>query len=97
MSDLIRVYGMKCSQNGICRKCGISRDRGGHSQCDRWPTGMMNRGFHYVANSEETTVAELVRLAAAIAEGDENTHVRFELRIRQVDAPPACKRESEAE
>jgi hypothetical protein len=85
MSDFIRVYGMKMSHIGTCAKCAKSREKGNHSQCDRWPgINSMRFGFHYVANSKETTLAELKRVVEAICAGDsDQTPVQFEIRIRQ--------------
>lgn len=90
MSYFIRMFGCKMSHNGICRKCKKPRIEGNHKNCDRWPGSMsMSRGFHYVANSEETTLAELKRVVAAICGGDaDNTPVQFELRIRQTAPAP---------
>lgn len=86
MSDLIRMYGMKCSHNGTCRKCGLPRDKGNHKPCDRWPSNGMRRGFRYVANSKETTLAELRNVVEQIVNGDSlDTPVQFEIRIRQRD------------
>lgn len=84
MSDFIRMYGMKMSHNGTCRKCGGRRDKGNHNKCDRWPSGMSSRrGFHYVSNSVESTLADLKSVVAAISQGDsDDTPVQFELRIR---------------
>lgn len=86
MSDLIRVYGMTCSHGGTCRKCGLPRAGGGarHDKCDRWPgNSSMNRGFRYIANSQETTIGELKRTVAALSAGEsDDTPIRFDLRIR---------------
>jgi hypothetical protein len=86
MSSLIRMLGMKMSHNGTCRKCGQPRDKGNHSKCDRWPCGNgIGKGFHYVANSKETNLAEFKKMIALIAKGDaDDTPVQFEIRIRQV-------------
>lgn len=85
MSDFIRMYGMKMSHNGACNKCGLQRDKGNHSKCDRWPVSHgCAKGFSYVANSHETTIAELKAIIAAICAGDDDkTPVRFEIKILQ--------------
>lgn len=86
MSDLIRMYGMNVSHNGTCRKCGQPRDKGNHSKCDHWPCGNgCAVGFHYVANSQETTISEFKKITELIAKGeDDDTPVQFEIRIHQV-------------
>jgi hypothetical protein len=90
MSDFIRMMGLKMSHNGTCNKCGKPRDRANHSKCDRWPAGNgISRGFHYVANSQETSLAELKNIIAAICAGDDDrTPVRFDIRIMQTANVP---------
>lgn len=77
---------MKMSHNGTCRKCGIRRDKGNHKGCDRWPSMMSHRaGFHYVANSKETTIAELKNIVNIITDREsDDTPLQFEIRVRQV-------------
>lgn len=86
MSDLIRMYGMKASQGGVCRKCGLERGNGNHTKCDRWPSMMsMNAGFHHIGNSHQTTLGELKKLVALICMGDDDdTPVQYDIRIRQI-------------
>ena len=87
MSDLIRMYGMKLSHNGTCRKCGVRRDKGNHSKCDRWPSGGFSSiaGFHYTANSKESNLDEFKKITDLIARGDDpETPVQFEIRVRQI-------------
>ena len=79
MSDLIRMYGMKMSHNGTCRKCGEPRDKGNHSGCCRWPSGISTKnhaGFHYVANSVETNLAEFKKISDLILQGDSPRYTR---------------------
>jgi hypothetical protein len=85
MSDLIRMMGMKISHNGTCNKCGNKRDIGSHSKCDRWPTMYGSpKGFSYVSNSKESTLADLKTIVEAICAGDaDETPIRFELKVIQ--------------
>jgi hypothetical protein len=86
MSDLVWMYGMKMSQSGICRKCGVDRGKGNHKKCDRWPSMISSKaGFQYNANSVETTIAELKKIVELIVAGEpEDTPVQFEIRIRGI-------------
>jgi hypothetical protein len=86
MSDFIRALGMKLSHGGKCRKCGRLRSEGSHQKCNRWPVKHgCAVGFHYEANSEETTIEELNRVVSALSYGeDPSTPVRFSLNIMQV-------------
>ena len=88
MSDFIRMYGLVMSHNGTCNKCGIKRDKGNHSKCDRWPVRYgTGKGFHYTSNSQESTLADLKSIVQAICAGDDDrTPVRFEIRIMQTRA-----------
>lgn len=85
MSDFIRMLGMKMSRKGTCNKCGDPRDKGNHSKCDRWPIANgCSKGFSYVSNSKESTLADLKSIVAAICAGDtDETPVRFEIKILQ--------------
>ena len=88
MSDFIRMLGMKIAHNGICNKCGLRRDKANHQKCDRWPMRYgSSKGFKYVSNSKESTLADLKDITAAICSGDDDaTPVRFELKIMQTRA-----------
>lgn len=101
MSDFIRAYGMKMSHNGTCRKCKKSRDKGNHTECDRWPGGFgmtTPKGIHYTANSVETTLAELKKFVAAVCAGDaDDTPVQFEIRVREVFPPKVKKQKKGAQ
>lgn len=90
MSDFIRMMGLKMSHNGSCNKCGLPRDKANHKKCDRWPSYYgSSKGFHYVANSKETNLAELKKIVEAICAGDnDKTPVRFEIRIIQTANVP---------
>lgn len=45
------------------------------------------KGFHYVSNSKESTLADLKSIVAAICAGDDDgTPVRFEIKILQTRA-----------
>lgn len=85
MSDLIRMYGMKMSRKGACNKCSEPRDKGNHSKCDRWPVGNgISKGFSYVSNSKESTLADLKSIVETICAGDlDEMPVRFEIKIMQ--------------
>lgn len=88
MSDFIRMIGMKLSRKGTCNKCGEQRDKANHSKCDRWPVSHgCSKGFSYVSNSRESTLADLKSIVAAICGGDDDaTPVRFEIKILQTRA-----------
>lgn len=85
MSDFIRMMGLKMSHNGTCNKCGVPRDKANHSKCDRWPSSHgLGKGFHYVSNSKESTLQDLMSIVKAICAGDDTrTPVRFDLRVMQ--------------
>jgi hypothetical protein len=85
MSDFIRMYGLKMSHKGVCNKCGDPTDKGNHRKCYRWPVSHgCAKGFTYVANARETSLAELKAIVAAICAGDDDeTPVRFEIKIMQ--------------
>lgn len=96
MSDFIRMLGLGMSRSGTCNKCGLERNKANHSKCDRWPMSYgSSKGFRYVSNSKESTLADLKGIVAAICAGDaDETPVRFELKIIQtgnVEAPPEPK------
>lgn len=94
MSDVIRAYGMKMSHNGTCRKCGEPTNKSSHEKCYRWPVQYgIGKGFHYVANTRETTVQELMDIVKLIVAGESvDQPIRFDLRIMAVsDTPPVAK------
>ena len=96
MSAFLRMFSMKMSHNGTCRKCNTPRDKGRHTNCDRWPSGYgmkTPKGIHYTANSQETTVAELKKFVSMLVAGeDDDTPIQFEIRARAV-FPPKIKKQ----
>lgn len=84
-SGLIRMLGLKMSRKGSCNKCGISRDSGNHKKCDTWPTSYGgSKGFHYVSNAKESSLADLKDIVNVICSGEpDDMPVRFELKIMQ--------------
>lgn len=94
MSDVIRAYGMSMAQNGICRKCKLPLEKGNHSKCDRWPaTCGVCKGFHFKANTEDTTIKFFKNIVDEIVAGESpDQAIRFEIKILAVAKPKVPKK-----